>query len=244
MRQPVEGARGLRKEPAGMLVFTLRAAFEERDAMLDAELHALVVAGLEMQPRHVFDAAPVASVERAVAEDDRAPRRWAALAPGDDEQQLVGHALGDHSEEGAIEIRRRMVLAIGAPIARGEEVPILARRFTPCEAREAHARIGHAPAFLADLLALVVGEGAEELLEVPVAGIAPMELHAGALEHSAGPQCRRIAFCGKEHMQRRDLRFARELEEDRRELLRTGSLAASNRAPAAGVKGTAQSSFG
>src|SRR5258706_13869006 len=69
MGEPMEGARGLGKEAARMLVLPLGAAFEERDAALDAELDRLVIAGLEVQPRHVLAAAPVAPVEGVAPEE-------------------------------------------------------------------------------------------------------------------------------------------------------------------------------
>src|SRR5438270_14003859 len=56
VRQPVEGPRRLGQEAARMLVLPLRAALEECDAALDAELQRLVVARLEVQAGDVFEA--------------------------------------------------------------------------------------------------------------------------------------------------------------------------------------------
>src|SRR5437868_15456082 len=66
MREPMERAGRLGQEAARVLVLALRAALEQPDAALDAELERLVVARLEVQPRHPLRRAPVAAVERFV----------------------------------------------------------------------------------------------------------------------------------------------------------------------------------
>ena len=99
----------------------------------------------------------------------------------------------DAREELAREVGRRAVLAVGAPVARCEEVPVGAR-----SPRGPVTRTSSTPAsatrlpLLADLLALVVRERGEEVVEVAVAGVAPMELHAGALEQPHAAQRLRV----------------------------------------------------
>src|SRR5258708_12648235 len=74
------------------------------------------------------------------------------------------------------------MLAIGAPVALVEEVPVGRARLMPGDAAQPHARVRHALPFLADLLALVVRERGEEGFEVRIACLAPMELDAPALD--------------------------------------------------------------
>src|SRR5205085_766137 len=88
MRQPMEGARRLRQEAARMLVLALRAALEERDAPLDAELDRLVVARLEVQAGHMLDRAPVAPVEGVRTVEVQRGGHAAALALGDHEEHV------------------------------------------------------------------------------------------------------------------------------------------------------------
>jgi hypothetical protein len=87
----------------------------------------------------------------------------------------------------------------------------------PVRAPQRDPGLGHAPALLADLLALVVGEGAEEIRRRRVAGVAPVELHAGALEQPGRAQRASVGVRGEEHVQRRDAGGARRLEQRARE---------------------------
>src|SRR5207237_7854891 len=105
-----------------------------------------------------------------------------------DEEHVPRHAAREQREEFAVEIRRRMMLAIGAPVALHEEIPVGLLRFRTAEATQHDSRFGDAASLLADLLALVVGERGEEILEVAIAGIAPVEMHDGAFEAAAVAQ--------------------------------------------------------
>jgi len=67
MREPVRGARDGRQKAARHLVIALGAALERPELFFDAEFERLVVRGLEVQAGHVFQRAPVASVQRAAA---------------------------------------------------------------------------------------------------------------------------------------------------------------------------------
>ena len=157
MREPVERACLLRQEAAGVLVLALRPALDPRDAALDGEFDRLVVAGLEVQARHIVDGAPVAPVQRRGRKKIQRRRHGPAFVLRQDEKHIAGHARGQHPEERAIQVGRRAVGAIGAPVAVGEEIQVRFGRLEPGHAAQDHAGIGHLASFLADLLALVVG---------------------------------------------------------------------------------------
>jgi hypothetical protein len=63
-----------------------------------------------------------------------------------------------------------------------------------------------------------VREGAQEILEVAVAGVAPVELHAASLEEAARAQRLRVSRRGEKHVQRREPGIAREAHHGVREL--------------------------
>src|SRR5688500_14398255 len=64
----VRRVRRERRQAARELVQPLRTAFERRDPALEAELDRLVVAGFEVQSRHVVERSPVATPQRVLVE--------------------------------------------------------------------------------------------------------------------------------------------------------------------------------
>ena len=67
--EPVGRPGPRRQEAAGHFMLTLRAAFEDGDFLLDAELKRLVIRGFKVQAWHVFELAPVASEQRLFVMD-------------------------------------------------------------------------------------------------------------------------------------------------------------------------------
>src|SRR5437016_10465446 len=112
--------RRRRQEPARELVRSLGAALEARNATLDAELDALVIACLEMHAGDVVDRTPVASPHRFAGVDiERCAHRLVVMG-ADDEQQMFRHCPGKLVKELAREIWRRMVSPVGAFVAAEE----------------------------------------------------------------------------------------------------------------------------
>ena len=68
MGDPVGGVGRLGQVAALDLVLALRAGLDALQAVLDGEVDGAVVAELEMQERPVAAAAPVAAVQRLVAQ--------------------------------------------------------------------------------------------------------------------------------------------------------------------------------
>src|SRR6476646_5052728 len=89
----------------------------------------------------------------------------------------------DPVEEIERQVRRRMMRAVGALVAFEEEGAIGSTDLFADPAHERDARIDKAAALLANLLALVMVERREEIGEIAIPGIAPVELHAIAHEH-------------------------------------------------------------
>src|SRR4029079_14228340 len=105
-------AVGLNREiAAGELMGALGAGLDPGEAMLNGVVDSLVVADLEMQTGMLLDGAPIAAIERIGANEVEGAGDGAAIALGEHEEDLVGHALADQAEEFAREIGR-------APFAR------------------------------------------------------------------------------------------------------------------------------
>ena len=68
---------------------------------------------------------------------------------------------------------------------------------------ERYARSGELASFLADVLALGVIHGRQEIVEIPEPGIGPVKLHALAHHEARTLTLRRFPGFGKENMQRR-----------------------------------------
>ena len=67
MRNPVRAERLHRHIAARQFVLALRARFDARQAQFDRQFDRLIIAKLEVQERHVDDAAPIAPIERIAA---------------------------------------------------------------------------------------------------------------------------------------------------------------------------------
>ena len=181
MLEPVPGMGRGGDQPACELVLALRTAFEDLQPVRDRVLDALLVAGLEVQARQVFQRAPVAAVQTlAVLHAERA-RGGLTVAVGDDQHDVVGHGLAQLREEGGVEMRLAAVPRVGVGIASVEKGPVGVGAVAALDPAEAHPQAGELLPFLADLLALVVSERGEEIVEAGVALVEPVELESAAV---------------------------------------------------------------
>jgi len=205
MRQPVRREGLGRQEAARHLVLALGAALEGLDALLDAEFERLVVGRLEMQAGYVFQLAPVAAVQRVGAVDHERSGNGAALTLGDHEQDILGHGPADAAEEIQVQVGRRIMRGIGVAVAAVEQLPVRVRGIRAAHPAQRHARFRHLAPLGADVLALLLLERGEELVEACVARIEPVELHAAA-QHEAGLlQLARMLLGREQDVGRRDL---------------------------------------
>src|SRR5204863_5115196 len=113
-----------RQKPARELMRTLRAAFEMRNAALDAKFDALVITRLEMHARYVFDRAPVSTPHRFARIDIERRAYRLAVTIADDEQKVLSYCASKLVEELARQIRRRMVGPVRTLVATKEQAPI------------------------------------------------------------------------------------------------------------------------
>ena len=96
---------------------------------------------------------------------------------------MLRHRARHAREEVAREIGRGVVRAVGQRVAAVEEAPQRVVDLHALVDAEAHAGVVHLAPLLVDLLALVVAEGREEVIEVGIRlrrAVLPVELHAVA----------------------------------------------------------------
>src|SRR5262245_44344232 len=210
MRQPVRRRALDRQQAAEDLVLALRAAFEHLQAVRDRVFDRLVVAAFEMQQRHVLERAPVTSVEPVFVLDEERACDRPARALGDHQREVLRQRGADAQEEIQAEIGARAVLGVGAAVAAVEELPVPALDRLPLEPRKRNPRLAHPPALLADVLAPLVRHAQQEVVEVGVPGVAPVELYRAPQHHALAEQHGKLVFRGKQDMQRG--RVARELQ--------------------------------
>ena len=101
-----------------------------------------------------------------------------------------------------------MVRAIRALVALEEECPVRGADLGADLADERHAGLGEPAPLLPDLLALVVVERRQEIGEIAVAAVAPVELQAVAHQHARRRAFARLRLVDEQHVQRRDSRAA------------------------------------
>ncbi len=175
--------------------------------MLDAVRQRLVVGRLEVQAWVVLDRAPVAAVHHrglgAWIDHQQRAGDIVAIAHGDHQQQVLGHRPADLQEAVEVQVGRRMVLAVGGPIAAVEEAPVGLGGRGAGYAAEGDARVVHAAAFGADVLALLLLQCGQEVIEAGEPGIAPVELHSLPQQHAGIAHQSGFVGGGEQHMQRR-----------------------------------------
>ena len=190
MGQPVRGLRFHRQEAAEKLVLPLRAAFESLQLARDGEVDRLVVAGLEVQQGHVFEGAPVAAIQRVGGMQVERAADGFSFALGKDQQGVLRHGFADPLEELQVQIRRRLVHPVGVAIAPVEELPVLRADLCPGQVPEGHAGLADLPALLLEVLPFLVRHAREEVVEIRVPVVSPVELHRASHQHAlAVHQC-------------------------------------------------------
>lgn len=80
-------------------VLALSTGVEALQAVFDAVFDALVVAGFEVQELEFLQAAPVAAVEFGVVAQAERGGDAAAVAGGDDHENIVGHGGAELAKE-------------------------------------------------------------------------------------------------------------------------------------------------
>ena len=158
---PMRGMRQGRHETAGDLVLALRAGLEARDAVLDAVLDALVVAGLEVQAVELVRCAPVAAVERVAADEEHRDRDDRASAFGELEEQRVPERASEDTEALEAEVGLLAAAQKGSAVQlpRGEHLG--GSGITAVHRAEGDAFLGDPAPLAACFLAFLCGEAGE-----------------------------------------------------------------------------------
>ena len=96
---------------------------------------------------------------------------------------------------------------VGALVAAVEEIPILWRDGSSLHTAEAHASVGHLASLLPDLLALVLRQRGQEVVEAGIGRscVFPVKLHGLAQHHAGFAAGLQIVFAGKQQVQGRQL---------------------------------------
>src|SRR5690349_8784017 len=105
------------------LVLALGARLDTAQAVVDRPFDGLVIAELEVEKRHLLGAAPVTAIERLTANEvERSSDRHAAAA-GEEQQDLVAHALANEVEELARQVRPAPLPRAGVLVEGPHRVP-------------------------------------------------------------------------------------------------------------------------
>ena len=182
MRDPVPAAHERRQEAARQLVLALRAGLETGQAFAQAVVDALVVAGLEMQAGHRFGRRPSSGRTGCRRRAGTARRRSAAPSRS---------ARNSTRADGIAAARCRRKSSVSAGwlpySAKVPQIEAMHRGqigfagLVALDDAERHAGARDLGAFLADVLAVLVIEGREIVVEVfQPAVVAPVVLHVDA----------------------------------------------------------------
>src|SRR5690348_12603532 len=99
---PVSAVGRHRQIPALDLVRALRAGLDALQSAGDRELDRLVIAALEMKEFVIAVAAPIAAVDRILAEQVKRAGNVVDAAPGQEEYDPFRHPFANHPEKAAI----------------------------------------------------------------------------------------------------------------------------------------------
>ena len=161
-------------------MLTLGATFEGLELLRNRVVDRLVIAALEVEQRYVFHRAPIAPVQGVRVAHEQRSRDRLSLALCQHHDDVFGQRGTEAQEELEVEVRRRAMRGVGAAVAAVEELPVFSGDRLALEPAERNARVTHAAALLADVLAPLVRKAREEVVEACVALVLPVELHRAA----------------------------------------------------------------
>ena len=93
-----------RQVAAGDLVLALGPGLDPRQATCNGEFDGLIIAELEMQEGHLFQRAPLATVQGVAPDQVQGSGDRHAVAEGHDQGDVIGHGRPDAAEEVAGQI--------------------------------------------------------------------------------------------------------------------------------------------
>src|SRR6185437_7369557 len=173
---PVRRPRDGRGEAARELVLTLRARLKAREALLDAVVDPLVVAGLEVQAVVIVLRAPVASVERILRAQEYGSGDRATPVAGQLDDEALAKATCDGGEAGAIQIGCVAMTQEGHGVKGMYALERSLVELVSVQRHEFDTLLGDAPALAARFLALLGGEALQEVIEIAVRLVVPLKV--------------------------------------------------------------------
>ena len=201
---------------ARKLVAALGASLDILQAAFNRKIDGLVIAGLEMQHRAVVAAPPVAAIERVGTDQVHGARDGLAIFHGEDEEQVIGHALAQQGETETREIGRAPFAAAGVDVEMVEGVEMIFGDRVACQVDEGEAVLRFC-ALLAQVLALGGRKRGEEIVEAFVAVIHPTELLVGARQEAGIGQGLGVVGIDEIDVKRGELVLLGELDGTRQE---------------------------
>src|SRR5208282_5867591 len=207
------GAKGRLRQIAALdLVRPLGARLDALQAAGDRVIDGAVIAALEVEEGKVAFRAPVAPVERGAAAEVERSGQEPAPALRHDEDDLLGHGGAEAGEEIAREVGMAPFAVAGVAVEAEEGVPVALLDLLPGERQHLEPAGKGGLALLADVLALARAQGGEEIIEVAIAAVVPMELLALALEEAGRAECEPLLLGREGDVERGDAEPPRHLD--------------------------------
>src|SRR5579863_4429163 len=185
-RQPVLGPGVGGLEATTDLVLALGAGVEMLQALADAVFDALVVAGLEMQAVELLFRAPVATVECVAASKADSGGHRCAVQEREAHYQACWQGFLQLIEERALQVGRAAALEVSGRIEAIERIHETDIELGTAEYSHLDAGFGDPPPFPVHLLALLRRESLQEMFEVPIAMVVPVELAVASRQEALG----------------------------------------------------------
>src|SRR5665213_1675694 len=208
MGDVVGGIGWHRHVAAQKFVFALRAGFDLGELVRNRELDRLIITGLEMEEWDVFVAAPIAPEQHAAARKVERTGDMLLAASRQDEDDLFAHALANTAEEFAREVGPAPFSSARVHVEIEEDIPMRFRDVAAGEPVEFDTFREYSRAFLAQVFPFGRRQCGEELIEIRVAAIFPMELLIVALEITQRAGVLPFIFGHEGNVQRRCAEFA------------------------------------
>jgi hypothetical protein len=199
------------------LVLALGPCLDARDAMGDRVVDRAVIAKLEMQEGRVHHRAPVAPVQRIGAAQVQGAGHGLPVALGQHEHDAIAKPFAKQRPEAGRQVGGAPALVHRRQVEAMERVPERGRRRAAQHGAEGEAALRRLPPLAPDLLALARRQRAKERIEIGIARVVPVELHALAQQPAGLREGGPLRAGAERHVAGGDADAPRRLGQRRRE---------------------------